>query len=222
MVGLACNSTIKISGTSTSMTSEACTLSGSGTTQRFTITNTAKRVIDPAVSITVDDSGLGTVSPSLYTINYAMGYGTFSGYEPNGDITITANYLPMKTVAQCRSASYDVNMQELDASVFDSSKTSQQLVMGMASASGSLEIIDAFITDYDGDTGGVQSLLSDFQNRTPKLLEIGIGGDTARFFVVFTGLSDSVSVKDLFARKLTWKGAAPRYGNAEMFGFSWQ
>lgn len=215
------SSSVKVTGTSTAMTGEAVTLSGSNPTKRFLITNAAKRVIDPDTAVVVKD-GVSVVPAANYVINYMMGYGTFVAYSPSGTITVDGAYLPTYAIAQCRSASYSVKMAELDVSVFSSSITSQQLKMGQISADGAIELIDTFLVDYNSDVVDTQALQTDFTSRTPKVLEITIGSDTARFWVVFPGLDDSISAKDLFKRSIKWKLAAPLANVTDGLGFSWQ
>lgn len=92
--------TLKMTGTSTSMTSEACALVSGKTYQ---ITNTAKRVIDPAVAVVVRD-GVTDVTANVISIDYLFGKVTFSaGYTVVGAITIfSGNYLPLATVASMK------------------------------------------------------------------------------------------------------------------------
>lgn len=219
------NSTLKVTGTSTALTAEAVTLSGSDPTKRATITNAAKRVLDPTVEVVVKD-GVATVPAANYTVNHLMGYVTFVDYTVLGTITIdSGSYLPTYAIAQGRTTRYSAKKAELDISVFSATVVAEKIMMGLNSYDGDFELIDTPYVDYNTDVGGVQSLWADFIAGTMKVLETTIGTETARFFVHFPGLSDDASVKDLYKRKVQWKSTIPQGAVSactNSAGFSWQ
>lgn len=103
------------SATSVSVSAEACT-SLSATIYR--VTNSLRRVLDPAHTPVVKDGGV-TVSAALYSVNYLTGTVTFSGYTVLGSITIDAYYVPMATIAEVQSIDFGVVQQLNEITPFD-------------------------------------------------------------------------------------------------------
>lgn len=96
--------TLKAGGTSTAMTTEATT--DSGDHKVFQITSAAKRAIDPDAAVSVFVSG-DEIADALYSVDYAHGVITFEdeyGGESAGPVTVTGNFLPLLTIAHCKSA----------------------------------------------------------------------------------------------------------------------
>lgn len=85
---------LKASGAGVSMTAEATTAAGNIV---YTITNTAKRVLDPTAAITVKNGGTPTVE--AYTLNRLKGTITF-GSASARTITVDGTYLPMTAIAE--------------------------------------------------------------------------------------------------------------------------
>ena len=150
------------------MTGEATTLV-SGKTYR--ITDRAKRLIDPAQSLTVLDDGVGVSASDIETIDLLHGKVTFaSAYTINGAITITGNYLPLSEITDCRSWSVSASMDLPDATVMSSSADGarkRQPTMRDATCSFSL---------LDDATPQLESLL---QAGTSFYLMFGPGEDLA-------------------------------------------
>lgn len=203
------NTKIQITGTSTAMTTEACTLSGGNTIA--TITDSTKRVIDPTVAIAVYDNAL-EMGTSEYSVDYLFGKVTILSGSFTGPVTVTANYLPVLTVTQARSTSLMNSRKANDVSVFSDTITAEQYLMGLHSASGSFETLDTPFVDWDGVNGApTHDPFGIFKNGTLKLVSIRIGGasgDTFRAFVRFTDLSDEVDVGGVVTRKISWKATA--------------
>jgi hypothetical protein len=81
-------------GTSTAMTAEATTNTAGKTYQ---ITDTSKRAINRAVTLTVFDNAVDHTA-DVASIDYLFGKVTFdSGYTVTGPVTITGEYFPMST-----------------------------------------------------------------------------------------------------------------------------
>lgn len=81
-------------GTSTAMTDEATTLVSGKTYQ---ITDTAKRAINRAIAITVEDNNVNR-NAEVESFDYLFGKVTFkSSYTVVGPVTITGEYFPMST-----------------------------------------------------------------------------------------------------------------------------
>jgi len=84
-------------GTSTVMTDEATTLVSGKTYQ---ITDTAKRMINRAVAVTVEDNAVDHTA-DVESIDYLFGRVTFkSTYTVTGSVTITGEYFPTGVLAQ--------------------------------------------------------------------------------------------------------------------------
>src|SRR4051812_9843924 len=94
--------TVEITGTSTAIVAEACALV-TGTT--YQITNTARRVLDPAVAVTVKDGGVAIPAANV-DIDYLFGKFTLTA-PPGGAVTVDASYLPALPLAECES--YDLD-----------------------------------------------------------------------------------------------------------------
>jgi hypothetical protein len=93
-------------GTSTAMSDEAMALV-SGKTYR--ITATAKRAIDRATTVVVEDNAVDHTA-DVDHIDYLLGTVTFkSAYTVTGSVTITGNYFPM-TVAIAKYTGFTLNM----------------------------------------------------------------------------------------------------------------
>jgi hypothetical protein len=81
-------------GTSTAMTDEAAALVSGKTYQ---ITDTAKRCINRAVAVVVEDNAVNHTA-DVESIDYLFGRVTFkSTYTVTGSVTITGEYFPMST-----------------------------------------------------------------------------------------------------------------------------
>lgn len=117
---------LKASGTSTTMTSEACSLV---TGKTYQITNTAKQTFDLAQPITVYDNGVNQTS-EVITIDYLYGKVTFaSGYSVTGPVTITANYLPMTQIAKSQTWTLTQTSTAIDKSDFVSAQANSGLMV---------------------------------------------------------------------------------------------
>ena len=109
---------IKKKGSSTAMTTEACTLVSGKTYQ---INATTKRVINRAVTMNVFDNGVNQ-NANVLNVDYLTGKVTFkSTYTVIGPVTITGAYFPMVslgaynsfTLTQTAAALKDSNIPEL-------------------------------------------------------------------------------------------------------------
>jgi hypothetical protein len=88
---------MKKQGTSTAMTAEAAALVSGKTYQ---ITNTAKRIINRAVAVTVFDNAVDHTA-DVISIDFLFGKVTFaSGYTVTGAVTITGEYFPTLDLAK--------------------------------------------------------------------------------------------------------------------------
>jgi len=130
------------SGTSTSMTAEATTLV---TGKTYRITNAAKRMLDPAVAVVVDDGGSPVSASDILLIDYLHGLVTFDpSYTVSGAITFDANYLPLSQIADVYNASFSTSVMMLDDTVYEDTTVSRKA--GLKDLSGSFSAYDEAAT----------------------------------------------------------------------------
>ena len=130
------------SGTSTSMTAEATTLV---TGKTYRVTNAAKRMLDPAVAVVVDDGGSPVSASDILSIDYLHGLVTFDpSYTVSGAITFDANYLPLSQIADVYNASFSTSVMMLDDTVYEDTTVSRKA--GLKDLSGSFSAYDEAAT----------------------------------------------------------------------------
>lgn len=187
--------TVKVTGTSTAFTGAATTSLGSN---RYQITDTTKRILDPAAGITVRD-GVTVLAATAYSVNYLFGIVTLNA-APAGAVTVDGSYLPTLAVAEARSCSVNPTRAELDSGIFGEDYSKFEL--GKKTADGSLEQLQLFDVDFGG--GVTWQTLQN--GSTPKLLEVGLGG--SRFFrawVLLPGLSAEAPADGLVTGTVNFK-----------------
>ena len=137
------------SGTSTSMTAEATTLV---TGKTYRITNAAKRMLDPAVAVVVDDGGSPVSASDILSIDYLHGLVTFDpSYTVSGAVTLDANYLPLSQIGDVYNASFTSTLTMLDDTVYEDTAVSRKA--GLKDITGSF-------TAYDEGATAISSLLA--------------------------------------------------------------
>jgi hypothetical protein len=191
---------VKLTGTSTAMT-DAATTALSAT--RYQVTDSTKRVLDPAVAVTVEVDGAPATATD-YTLDYLFGIVTF-GVDPDGVVTVTANYLPLLTVALARSVSVSMSRVELDDSQLGSGEKS--LKLGKKQAEAELQQLE--LLDADLDAGGATVTWDALHDAaTPKLLEVDLSARKWRGWVVLSGLEQAASADELATATIRAKGSA--------------
>jgi hypothetical protein len=184
------------------MTAEACSLV-SGTTYR--VTNAAKRVLDPATTVTVKDAGTPIAAANV-TIDYLFGTFTLAS-GPGGAVTVDAAYIPVYAVADCQAVDVSVAINLADASVLGSSY--KKKLATLLDCSGSLKRLALSIDDIDTVTAGTQSLHSWLMAGTPRLLDVLFTtGQRFRAWVLFKDNKASGSVDGLVELSIDFEGAA--------------
>lgn len=139
------NAAIYVSGVSTSFTDEACTTVSANTV--YQITNTAKRVWDRSVTVTVKKDTVAQAA-TLYTLNRLTGTVTFLADIGGGHtITVSGNYLPISQAAQAKTYSYTIAAGNLNVTKFGDTYTTA--ILGLKNVSGSLSTwgIDTYFRD---------------------------------------------------------------------------
>lgn len=211
---------LRLSGTSTSMTTEATTLV-SGTT--YQVTDSTKRALDPATAVTVYDNGTPVAAGSV-TVDFLFGKVTLTA-PPSGAVTVSGNYLPLWAFAEVRAFELNMTGAMLDTTVMDSTTTVRTRVLGLADASGTISGLDTLQTDID--TGGT-TLKPDtvFTGGTPILLEIDFpAGNSFRSWVLFDSEKVGGSWDALVESTMNWQAvgriASAGAGTGEAASFGW-
>jgi hypothetical protein len=208
------NALIKVGGTATTITDEATTELDAGPPQVFQITNTAKRVLDPATAVVIKDETTADVT-SDFTIDFNTGTVTSAtgGYV---SVTISGKYIPLHTVAQCTVATINASMAELDSSELGEVFT--KLECGKGTAEVEITRLGAMSDVLDGGSLTWQSI---FDGRTLFLLEVAY---STRLFVSWgrlLGIPSELPQDGLVSHSLSFK-STPRLAvtqNTEV-GFS--
>lgn len=193
---------VKLSGDSTAMVAEATTLSGGNTIAQ--ITNTARRILNPAVAVTLKDNGV-TQAANTYTLNFLYGKASKTAGSFTGPVTIDASYLAMHSVAEGTSLSINCSREQLETSVFGT--TDKSYLMGLKSAEGSIESLALLSTDLDPGAGEI--IIEDlFDDDVAKLLEVTLDPDLPKYWrgwVRFHGLNTEATVEDLVKSTVNWR-----------------
>lgn len=195
-----------VSGTSTAMVDEAC---GNVSGKIYQITDTAKRLLDPAVAIVVEDNGSVVAAGDIESIDLLFGKVTLAAaYAVTGSITISANYLPLAIYGVVKSWSAQLSRDILDSSVMDGVSSHRQKKVGLKDASGSIGALDFADTSVGGST-----LYAKHTAATPFILAFGPEGTVTtdpnlRARVLLEGLEVSAEVAGLVDDSLSFVLAA--------------
>lgn len=207
MTQAAHSSVIKTTGTSTAVSGGACTDLGSHTA--YQITDTAKRVMDPAAAVVVyKDTGSGAVAQasSLYTIDGLTGTITFLSALGGSDVvTVDYSYLPLLSVAAGKEFSIECMSELADKTTFDSGGTRERMAV-MRSAKGTLGLIALLNEDLDAGAGS-RKLADVLQNGTMVYLEVQPGGAGQKFraYVHLENTDTKGGVAVLIESTLAWR-----------------
>ncbi len=211
--------TIKTTGTSTAVVGGALSnVSG----KIYRVTDSAKRVMDPATDPDVLDNGVSVADADIESIDYLTGTVTFAtAYTPTTPITMSYNYLPLLTLAECREFSANFSNGLLDDTIFGD--TARSRMAGIFDADGTVGSLDkALDTDIDSGGGTVtwENLLS---NGAAKVLEIDpAAGSTLpfRMWVLFDSEGLAAAVDDIVNATISWKLAAQKAADGTIVSFS--
>lgn len=211
---------IKQTGDSVVMTTEACTSLSSTVYQ---ITNTAKRIIDPDVALTVYDNG-SPVADANVTIDYLFGKVTSTAGAFTGPVTITGAYLATWAVAEARGFELNFSAEMLESTVMAAATANRSRHMGLKDCSGTVSGLDAFNTDLD--SGGTTVVpFTDWGAGTRRVLEITFpsSGVIFRAFVRFKEPKVNAAYDGQVEGTLAWEASAATgtdQTEASSFGFS--
>lgn len=96
---------VKVTGVATTLTNEPAANTGDNKT--YQITDATKRILDRTAAITVKVSAVAT--GESYTLNRLTGTVTFATVNAGrGPVTLSGQYLPTSTVAECKGYSYEL------------------------------------------------------------------------------------------------------------------
>lgn len=225
MAVAASGTTVKESGTSTAFTNEATTKLTANTV--YQITDTTKQIVDPDVAVTVevdaDGGGAGgyaVATASTYTFDYLTGKVTFDADQgAPALVRVSGSYLPLNTIATAREFAVSASRDVLDESVFPN--TAHKKKLGLKDLSGSLSLLEHFLTNHGTGSGTLDSLLA---NGTAKLLEIqpGGSGQKLRAWVLFESQETKGGVDGLTEGSLSFNGTTKTgSGQTEGAAYAW-
>lgn len=211
-VAPAFNAQVKISGAAVATTAEAAALVSGKTYQ---ITNTAKRVLDPSVAVTVKDNGVTVAAANILSLDYLFGIVTFvGGYTVTGPVTFDASYLPTTTIAECKAVEFSFAGELPDATSFDSGGSRRKLLT-IVDISGSLTRLALPLDDLDGVTGGTQSIDGWLKAGTQRLVDVLFAtGFRVRAWVLFKSYKVTGQLTNVVEVTVEFEGAAWTAGAA--------
>ena len=185
------NTTIKIGGTSTAATGEAC----SGATTTWRVTSASKRIFDPTVTPDWYDNAVPILAADIVSVDYLTGTVVFTGSK-TGPITVDMSYIPMLTYTGARSVDVTFEAAELDTSVFGTQWKNR--IQGLKTASGKVENLELMTTDLDPGAGS-RTLSAVFTNGTQVVLELAPSGATTfyKFWAILMSVDDTSAVDAL-------------------------
>ena len=169
--------TLSVGGTPTTMTGEICT---SSSATEYYVDETAKQAIDPATAVTVYD-GVTPLAADAYVLDYTNGLLTLD-VEPSGEVTITAKYIPLLTVAEAKALDV-VRPQAVFADVTRLGDTAPRVSEIFKKCELTLTHMHAVSEDLDtgGGTTSWESLLAAGE---PFFINADLGGETLRGWFV--------------------------------------
>lgn len=162
--------TLRRGGTPTTMTAEAMTNLGGGTS--WQITSSAKRMIDFNTPLVVN---VAAVPTSAYTtVDFLNGIVNFA-VDPAAAVTVTGKYLPLANIASGRSFSLTQTAGNIDTTDYET-----------AQANGGLRTHSLGLKTVSLDIGGIKSasntFFADLITRALVVVDISPAGDATNFF----------------------------------------
>lgn len=207
------SSTLKITGSTTATTGEACSLVSGKTYQ---VDNTAKRIIDHTVAITVKDGGVAVSASDIDHLDYLFGKVTFvAGYTPSGPITMDYSYLPLVAVAETKQWKLSVKNKLIDKTSLDSAGV-KQFAAGLGDASGSFGTLTLPTASV-----GAGALIALITSRTQAVVEINLGsGNVFHAWTVFESEDVDLKPDALVETGFSWSNDAKGAGSSEA-SYAW-
>lgn len=197
---------IKASGTATAMTDEATTDVG-GTYTDYQITNTAKRIISPYGTVVVEVDSVAADTAD-YTVNRLTGTVTFGVALAGTEVvTVTADYLPLTTIADASEWSLDISNNSEDASVLGDTWMKRDNTLGDVSGN-----LSRFHVD--------NTFLSKLTAQSVVLLEFYVQDSStpeARAWAYLTGIATDPQATSLITESMDWVGTIDLEGRSIAF-----
>lgn len=204
-------------GTPTSMTTEACTLSGGNTVAQ--VTNTAKRILDPAEAVLLYDNGV-LQAASTYTLNHCWGKATKASGSWTGPVTMSGKYLPQLELDETFRADIAVTRDVLESTVFKNGKHKTK-ELGLMTAILALDMRSMAGKDFDTG-GGTMKLETWLTDEEVRVLEVTFPDTTLAFRMMglLGSLKASAAVGALHQVTATYDATAPA-GTSIPKPFAW-
>ena len=172
------STTVKVGGTATALSNEACTKVTANTV--YQITDATKRALDPDTTVVVevdaDGAGAGAFAvagASYYSLDYCSGTITF-GSDQGADAVVrvaSGKYIPLLSVAEAHAADVTYGYESVATPRFGD--TGKRSMTGRAELSGSLEHWHSLSEDLDSG-GGTRTFGGSLA--APVFVEIHFGG----------------------------------------------
>jgi len=211
MPSAAWQAAVRVSGAAVAATGEATTFLGG---RRYQVTNTGRRIIDPAVAVVVRDNGTPVAAANILAIDFLFGVVEFqAAYTVTGPVTLDFSWLPTYQVGECRSGSFGLNAELVDASVFETQWRKRQPTL--LDFEGTLQSLQLPVVDIDTVTAGTQSIDGWLKAGTPRLLDVLFAsGQRMRAWVLFSGHSIQGEVAGIVTVDVSFQGHSPAAGAA--------
>lgn len=204
--------TLKVGGTSTAVTAQACT---NTTGNSYQINTASRRVWDPAVTPIAYDGG---VPATVSSVDYLFGIVTLAA-PPGGAVTVDVNYIPLLDVVQGKSFSLKTMTDALDASVYGS--RDRVYVAGLRTKTAQIGTLDTLLTDLDAGAGTWKWATR--IDGVAYLVEIdpeGTGANVCRFWYFATGTDIKATVDALVTGDIELQSAPVRAADGSLVTFS--
>lgn len=202
---------VKVTGAPVGTTAEAAALL---TGKRYQVTTAARRIIDPAIAVTVYDNGSPVAASNILAVEHLFGIVEFqAAYTVTGPVTIDYSYLPTYTVGECTAFELGMSRELIDSSVFESQW--RKKTPGLLDLSGSLKSLQLPLVDIDTVTGGTQSIDSWLKAGTHRVLDVLVSaGERIRAWVVFESHGETAERDGVVTVDVNFQGSSPAAGAA--------
>lgn len=194
-----------IAGTPTATTGEA-TSNTTGNTYR--IDDVTKRVIDPRVTVTVNENGSPTAQD--VTIDYLRGLITFPS-APTTPVTVSYTYLPQARIGCPKSWEISLQRTNLDRTCFllsgDTDAGAMKRMLGLFDASGSMTSID--ITGTVVSTETLRDVFRGAANDELLFFKVRMATDWVWVgWIVFEEMTHNVEIDNIVEGTFSWNLAS--------------
>lgn len=211
-------SVVRGPGTSTAFVTEPTTKLTANTV--YQLNTDAKRLLDPAVALTVevdaDGAGAGayaTAAADTYTVDYLFGIITFLADQgASALVRVSGSYIPVIDLVGVTDWSHTSSRDVLDdTTVNTAAGANRTKKLGLKDVTGSVSLNE--LLTYDHDPGAGELILQDaLDNGTPLLFETSAGGKRFRAWVLLESDEGGGDVAGLINNTVNFTGAARAVG----------